>query len=257
MDMPPNQYWYCSIVSFSMGSGSLCSTMFIVFMTFERFYSIIRPHKTASFNTVKKAKFIIGSIVVLSTLFNIPQILTTSYRGRNCLAQAKMINTWYGEMYFWIEFNLNFAVPFVSILGMNTVIIHKLRTRSMSLMVRSGGEGQIIKSSETQIYITLLLVTFSFLLLITPGFTLVFALSNVNPRSSPYTYAWYFFCYHIGQKTNFTNFGVNFFLYVLSGKKFREDLLKLFKCFNQTNAANQLSLDSSTKISTIETVDQR
>ena len=47
MDMPPNQYWYCSIVSFSMGSGALCSTMFIVFMTFERFYSIIRPHKAA------------------------------------------------------------------------------------------------------------------------------------------------------------------------------------------------------------------
>ena len=121
MDMPPNQYRYCS--------GALCSTMFIVFMTFERFYSIIRPHKAASFNTVKKAKFITSSIILLSILFNIPQMLTTSYRGRNCLKQAKMINTWYGEMYFWIEFILSFAVPFVSILGMNTVIIHTLRTR--------------------------------------------------------------------------------------------------------------------------------
>ena len=40
-------------------------------------------------------------------------------------------------------------------------------------------------------------------------------------------------------------------------KTFREDLVRLFKCFNQTNAANQLSLDPSTKMSTIETVDQR
>ena len=40
--------------------------------------------------------------------------------------------------------------------------------------------------------------------------------------------AGYYLFYHIGQKAFYTNNGINFFLYVASGKKFRGDLLNLF-----------------------------
>ena len=32
----------------------------------------------------------------------------------------------------------------------------------------------------------------------------------------------------IGEKLYYTNFGINFYLYVISGRKFRRDLVKLF-----------------------------
>ena len=41
------------------------STFFIISLTFERFYSIIRPHKAASFNTIRRAKIIIICIVII------------------------------------------------------------------------------------------------------------------------------------------------------------------------------------------------
>ena len=47
-------------------------------MTFKSFYTIIRPHNTASYNTVKRAKGIIGYIVEFSFLYHIPQMLTAS-----------------------------------------------------------------------------------------------------------------------------------------------------------------------------------
>ena len=35
----------------------------------------------------------------------------------------------------------------------------------------------------------------------------------------------------MGEKSYYTNYAINFFLYVISGKKFRTDLAKLFGCY--------------------------
>ena len=51
----------------------------------------------------------------------------------------------------------------------------------------------------------------------------------VNHKESPKIYAGYYFFFHFGFKLYYTNNGINFFLYVISGKKFRSDLVRLFK----------------------------
>ena len=40
--------WHCRSGTFFLWAASLCSTLFILSMTFDRFYSIIQPHKAAS-----------------------------------------------------------------------------------------------------------------------------------------------------------------------------------------------------------------
>ena len=49
-------------------------------MTFERFYSIIRPHKAASFNTVKRTKITILIIVIVTGCMS----ACTSTRSSRC-----------------------------------------------------------------------------------------------------------------------------------------------------------------------------
>ena len=51
---------------------------------------------------------------------------------------------------------------------------------------------------------------------------------NFDYLQSPFHFAAYVLIFHIGEKTYYTNFGINFFLYVLSGQKFRKDLVNLF-----------------------------
>ena len=51
----------------------------------------------------------------------------------------------------------------------------------------------------------------------------------VDYTKSPRSFAQYYLIYNIGQKTYYTNYGINFFLYVISGQKFRSDLMNLFK----------------------------
>ena len=133
---------------------------------------------------------------------------------------------------------LVYFFPFLALLIMNSVIIHTLRKRSTLLLTRSKtldegqghNEGHLskMKSSEKQTIIMLLLVTFGYLVLMIPANGMTLYPIFVDFSSSPKLYAVYFLFMSIGIKTFYTNYGINFYLYVISGSKFRSDLLKLF-----------------------------
>ena len=228
--MPPNQLWYCTIANTTLFATTLWSTLLIIVMTFERFYSIIMPHKAASFNTTKRAKITITCIVIFGTIYNIPHVFVSANQGRNCIAHTSETVT--GQVYFWSSFVINFLFPFLSLLTINGVIIHKIGNRSRLVSLKSEGQSQDkqpkVKNSERQIYVTLLLVTFAFLVLMSPTFACLLYSSIVGIGNSPKTYADFVLFYNVAQKTYYTNFGINFFLYVISGQKFRSDLIQLF-----------------------------
>ena len=239
--MPPNQYWYCTLTMAILYVSGLCSTLFILNTTFERFYSIIKPHKAASFNTVKRAKITIVCIILFSVTFNCPHFFITSERGKECIPFGKARSSIIGQFYHWFSMVLNFAVPFVLLLTMNSFIIHTLRNRPQLTNLRSQNQGQCegqspgegqtpkLKSSEMQVYIILLLVTFGFLILTTPAYALFVYMMFYNYEKSAFSFAEFNLFYSVAQKTYYTNYAINFFFYVISGKKFRSDLINLFK----------------------------
>ena len=232
--MPLNPYWNCKVVNTIGYTSTLCSTLLILSMTFERFYSIIQPHKAASFNTVKKAKIRILSIVIFSILYNFPHSIVAIDDGVRC-TNAPLP---YVEVYYWLSFAVNFLLTFVFLLTMNTVIIHTLRKRAKKMLISSdnkvkdqgGSKITKIRSSEAQIYVTLLLVTFGFLILTTPTYVLSLFIPVVNFSETPKKFAEFYISYQTAQKTFFTNNCINFFFYVTSGKTFRTDLVDLFRC---------------------------
>ena len=242
--MPNNNFWYCSIGVLVVLTSIMCSNLLIVSMTFQRFYGIIQPHKAVSLNTVKRAKIIIGCIVTFTFIYRFPHLFTTKIQGRHCIIYGKILGKAYGQFYYWLTFVLNFMIPFVSLLIMNIVIIRILHKRSQSSLmksIRSQGKGHTqgqghnenscqgqVKNTDQHIYTMLLLVTFSYLVLTTPAYIMLLYINLVNPLQSPYHYAAYILFVQVGEKAQTTNFGINFFLYVLSGKKFRKDLIDLF-----------------------------
>ena len=209
-------------------SSTLGSTLFILSMTFDRFYSVFRPHKTASFNTVKRAKVTIVFIVIFSLLFNIPYLYIMTHEGRVCIP---LLQGTLKAFYFWLCYVVQFIFPFVSLLTMNSVIIHKLRMRKQSRLNEGQGqnEGQMLKSSEKQIFAILLLVAFSFFILVTPLYAFSLYSMLFDYTKTPERFAGFYLFNHIIQKMYFTNNAINFFLYVISGHKFRNDLLGLFR----------------------------
>ena len=150
-------------------------------MTFDRWYSIIRPHKTVSFDAVKRAKITIVCILLISILNTVPHYFISAHRDLQCIPYAKVMDKVYGQFYYWFTIVISFFLPFVLLLTMNCVIIHVLRQRSsMFNAAESQGQGHNkghtsqIKTSEKQIYVMLLLVSFGFLICTTPGYVLIF-----------------------------------------------------------------------------------
>ena len=260
VDFPPDQYWYCAVSTMFLWNSSLCSALFILSMIFDRFYSIIRPHKAASFNTVKRAKITIVSIIVFSSLFNVPYLFAMTTNGRQCMNDKRgSIRTFF----HWMCYVAQFVIPFLCLLAMNSVIIHTLRKRSDLLEAKNQGQGygqgqkvgqsrSKSKSAERQIYAILILVAFSFFIFITP-----MCLFNVfgmimDLTRTPYDFAEFYMFKNIVHKLHFTNNGVNFFLYVISGRKFRSDLIKLLHCKkNKHDDVIVTSTTSTTNVSVI------
>ena len=117
-----------------------------------------------------------------------------------------------------------------------------MRSSKQLMIIRNQGQGQNecqtlrIKSTERQIYVTLLLVIFGFLVLTTPSKIMPPYVQAVGYGDTPTMFAVFYLFYQLSQKALYTNNGINFFLYIMSGQKFRTDLKKLFfHCKDKTN----------------------
>ena len=111
-------------------------------MTFERFYSIVRPHKAASFNTVQRAKVIIACTYTLGILYSIPLLFVAGNTGRTCIPIRMPSYNILGKIYHWLTEIIIFVFPFISLLIMNSVIIHTLRRRSKQKLLGPRDQGQ-------------------------------------------------------------------------------------------------------------------
>ena len=69
----------------------------------------------------------------------------------------------------------------------------------------------------------------------------------VHYEESAKSFADFTLFYSVAQKTYYTNYAMNFFLYVISGKKFRADFVQLVK----RSAGNQSSVSGSQSNSTL------
>ena len=134
---------------------NMCSTLLILNMTFERFYSIIRPHKAASFNTVKRAKVTIVCIIVFSISYNIPHFYITRQISKRCIPYGNRAHGW-GQIYYWLSLTTRFFLPFGLLLIMNSFIILSLRTESQFIYAKtqekdqSQSEGQMSKLQKAE-----------------------------------------------------------------------------------------------------------
>ena len=267
VEMPPNQFWFCRWFHLALYFGCMRGCHLLVAMTFESFYSIIQPHKAASFNTVKKARVIVAYIFGFGFSYSIPYLGIASNDGKLCIPNAIAADKIIGQVYNWLTETIIFIFPFLSLLIMNSVIIHTLRKRSklplLGLRDHSQNEDQNLKSKnpEKQIINMLLLVTFAYLSLNIPVRILVLYL-NYFTGDTPYYYASLYLAYQVEEKIYYTNHAINIFLYVVSGQKFRRDLKNLFgsqKSETKWNVDFKGSVDNSTadsRLSVISSTDR-
>ena len=161
-----------------------------------------------------------------------------------------MVGGLFAEVFSWISFLVNGIIPVSLLIYMNYVIVQSViksrkmfRSNANPIITESVSETKrqkAMKSAENQLTIMLLLVTTLFLILLLPIYIRFIYFSLVE-RDTPSKHANSILFFQITQKLSTTNNGINFFLYCISGRKFRDDLKEIL---GFSLNATELSLNS-------------
>ena len=212
-------------------------TFLILFMTVDKYIAIKWPHKASTISTPKRARIVAVVLYFSVFIYNIPHFFLSSAVGDQCLAYA--IKGVFANVYSWLSFVLNAIIPFTLLIHMNYVIVKTVRnsrkmfgsndkTQAMDTRQKS------MKNAENQLTVMLLLVTTLFLILLFPTYFrfiyLIFA-----KRDTPIEFAKSMLIYQITAKLYTSNSGINFFLYCISGQKFRNDLKETLVLLKSNN----------------------
>ena len=233
------------------------STFQILSMTLDKYIAIKWPHRAATYSTPRRAKIIVVALCVSICIYNIPHFFISGIIGNQCSAYGT--SSVISQVYSWLSFVLNAIIPFTLLIHMNYVIVKTVRNsricfRSNDTNRGMEGRQKTMKSAEKQLTIMLLLVTSLFLILLCPTYIRFIYLSFAK-RDTPLGYAMAVFIFQMTYKLYTSNSGVNFFLYCMSGQKFRNDLKEILCCYGNSHLSfisrKDESQSTSTQISSI------
>ena len=233
--------WACKSLAYLVMFFLQSSTYLILTMTLDKYIAIIWPHKAATYSTTKRAKSTCLGVIICALCYNVPHLFAIgSVRGMCATYVLGGLKT---KIYSWINFVINFIIPFSMLIHMNHTIVKAVRdSRKMfrtNTDIASSKKDQgmdaryrTMNNVENQLTIMLLLVTMLFLILLFPA-KVRFIYSTFVGRDTPSKYATSLLMLEITYKLYNTNSGINFFLYCISGERFRNDLRQIMCCIGK------------------------
>ncbi len=255
----------CKIMATSIFTFVYFGSYQVVLMTFDKCFAVMAPLKSLSHCTSRRACIsqIIAFVCVL--VFNSPHLYLSKQVVSDCAGFA--VKGVMAQIYYYLSFIATALVPLFSLTIMNAVIIRSVR-KSIKMQKNSSGNLPNIetpnvtsmKRAENQLTLMLVVTAVVYVLLFLPSYIRFIVYQFVSPSESPATFAGFVFFVHFSFKLYATNNGIHFFLYLVSGRKFRQDLMALFgfhqensKNFKATNQSNsQNSRTSNIELSVLE-----
>ena len=207
----------------------------VVLMTFDKCFAIMAPHRATSFCTPRRAKILLLIAFLFMFAFTSPNF----YLHRKVLTDCggNTIQTPVVQFYVYLTFVVTGLIPFFSLVIMNIIIIRAVRRsrkmREHNLNDASALRANKMKQVENQLTIMSVIIAVTYVILFLPCHIRFIVYQFVTPDATPTTYAGFYFFVHFSFRLYATNYGIHFFLYLLSGSKFRDDLKKLFGIQNK------------------------
>ena len=268
MSSSPLRDLECQIRAWVINALQMNGYFLIFSLTLDRLIAVRFPLKAVVWCSAIRAKLVAGVLWVIVWPLNVPFYIYNHVENKN-ICTLGTTGSVISFVFPWIAIFVGFVVPFVSLVSMNAVIMVVILSRRRSRLTYAPGRkrdaAEAIEMSESttgsskqdhpqhqssdtreihskpmtsrdrNAIITLLLVSITFLFLVTPHYIHMALFSVTDMTSTPALHADYTLFFNIKMKLYFLNNSCNFFLYCLSGTKFRNDVVRLFrgKVFNR------------------------
>ena len=203
-----------------------CAVWILVIMTIERMVGVMWPHHVHDIFTRRRIRVSVLVMAIVLALINIPAFwVATKNDGDTSIHPCKADNYELAyKIWPWVDLTIYSLLPFAIMITCSSIIIktvyRRRRTLSRQCSVNSN-TGNKVKTMTT----TLLTVTFVFLFLTAPFVIYATTLKELYGKVDV-DYHLFFFS---ASMLRYANNSVNFFLYCVSGKPFRRELIYLFR----------------------------
>ncbi|KAL8581209.1 hypothetical protein ACOMHN_038310 [Nucella lapillus] len=223
-------------------SGTFVSWM-LVSVSLQRVLAVVWPHLVSRICTRIRVGFLIGSVAVFFTCFYSHflyciQIVSPREGSEDpCMSGSSSSGyAWFLDNVFSFVDPVVFSVmPFTFLTVSNSVLVWKLitSTRQTHQRIAAVPNKQILKRSQanSSVTLTVLVVSLTFLVLTLPC-ALYFLMYNFKDQTSltPEEAADVYLFHTLGFLLVDTNSAVNFYLYCLSGRRFRAEFKRITSC---------------------------
>lgn len=241
----------CQLI-FMLGTASqMYSNWILVAMTLERFIAIWFPFQVKKLCTKKNALFIIVALLVFFILSNVQFLFTFEevkdpFMSWDCRPKAEY-REFVQFVWYWIDGALYAILPIILITILNSLIIYSVRKSSRAQLHLTNRIQKINEKFSQQRQITMMLLTTSimFLLLVMPNCIFFIAREYWTWKETPLGISQYYLVYQIVFLLSDLNHAVNFYLYCLSGRKFRQKFVELLCCRRKQSRRSPASYVSS------------
>ena len=218
----------CKSHMFLVYWGLQFSSWVVVCVAIERFLSVFFPHKAKQWAT-KKTSAIVVAIVGATLLVLNSHFLFTKHIKPSSFCGSKQRYVFFASIVFhWIHLALASVVPFTILLTANLGIVLRVALSNFKKSKKSSkNSGSGVKM--TSMTSTLLLVSMVFLVTTAPG-RVYLVLRNDFWDVSTFSverYALISLWYAVVLNLTYVNYSCNFFLYCITGPRFRRELLAM------------------------------
>lgn len=224
--------------------GGFCAYS-VVFMTLERFCAVIYPHKTNVICTRRRVHFLTFFNAVVNIIFFSPLLVSAGLVDNNCKTCARYKeNNWHMTLYSVFGMIFYPIIPVLALFGMNFAIVLTLcRRRKLTAAVQTSTTRT--SSKERQITLMLLLVSVTFVVLLLPFQVKDSIFMGISKTATPSEAAMDSFSFSLTYHLMLLNHAINFYLYLISGAKFRADLMRLFGIRSSSGPSSSVSVAGS------------
>ena len=225
----------CKSFAFGLNMGSASSAWILVAMTTQRAVSVAWPHRVNVLCTPRRSWWIILTIVVFFCLAYSHMLYgfgIVPSAGHACAMTSKSYELFTINVWMKIDMLFYSVLPFTCLFLSNSVLVLKLR-RSMK------DAGDHLTTTHTQqasrerkansVTLTAIVVSVVFVVLTAPlAFYNLLSFTNANTETKDANeLALRFFLQNLFYIIGYFNYSVNFYLYCLTGERFRKEFRQI------------------------------
>ncbi|XP_053392232.1 somatostatin receptor type 2-like [Mercenaria mercenaria] len=251
---------YCKILSYILTVAQVYSNLILVSWTLERFIAVIFPIKLASWCSIRNTKITSGLLLLFCMAITIPYITEVDainiWNGKTlvnvCQFSEFMYSTWtHIESVYYIY------LPMMLVCTCNLAILCRLNTMTKARINMASNQDTIDKKSKENRKMTILLLSISgtFIFLHIPH-AIALVVGYMHPDlivfllEDPHGFAKYLLYVTCGFfVTEFQN-SINFFLYCITGTKFRSTFKRIICCHSTVKRSETNTQTSNTRSTT-------